>query len=298
MVEPDLVGLIAAGERAAFRGAPGQGVASLQRAAARARETGDPVAEALARWLLGVCLNATGQYGSALTELTNACAEPGAPTEMRSLSAAAVGALFRGLARHDRAREWDRAAMQIASGSPDAQFDAWVGLASDAVGLGDSDQAFVAIAQAEPILAGQPLWWRQRIRLDWVRAEVSLMRGDTTAARLAGQRAVDAAEAAGAPRHVAKGLLLTGMAAAQAGSTGLAGESLTRAAALAEGLGALPLVWPARAVLGALLASSDPQGAQRHMDGARAAIRHIADDLPAELASQWLARSEIMAILD
>lgn len=289
--------MIAAGERAAFRGAPGQGVAPLQRAADQAREVGDPVAQALARWLLGVCLNASGQYGKALTELTNACAESAAPTQMRALSAAGVGSLFRGLARHSEARDWDRAAMQIAAGSPEAQFDAWVGLASDAVGLGDSDQAFVAIAQSEPLVAARPLWWRQRIRLDWVRAEVSMLRGDIATAQLAARRALEAAEAAGAPRHVAKSLLFCGLASAQIGQAASAIDELARAAALAQGLGALPLVWPSCAVLGALLDGHSPDEAQRHLAAARSAIRTISDDLPAELATAWLARPDVVAIL-
>lgn len=289
--------MISAGERCAFRGAPGQGIVALGHAVSLAQQSGELTAQARARWLLGVCLNAVGHYGRALEELTTACAAPDAPTEYRSLSAAAVATLFRQLGRHADARDWDRAALEIAAGSADAQFDAWLGLASDAVGLGDSDQAFVAIAQAEPIVATRPLWWRQKIRLDWVRAEVSLLRGDTSTARLAGERALDAAESAGAPRHVAKSLLLAGIAAAQGGQRDAAADLLGRAGTLAEDLAARPIIWPARAVLGALLAETAPDEAERHLASARRSIQEIAEDLPAELAAAWLERPDVVAIL-
>lgn len=269
----------------------------LRHAIGAAAEAQDVSSQARARWLLGVCLNALGSYGQALTELTNACAEPTAPSEYRSLSAGAVASMFRQIGRHPDARDWDRAALEIASGSPEAQFDAWLGLASDAVGLGDSDQAFVAIAQSEPLVAARPLWWRQRIRLDWVRAEVSMLRGDIATAQLAARRALEAAEAAGAPRHVAKSLLFCGLASAQIGQAASAIDELARAAALAQGLGALPLVWPSCAVLGALLDGHSPDEAQRHLAAARSAIRTISDDLPAELATAWLARPDVVAIL-
>jgi tetratricopeptide (TPR) repeat protein len=297
VADAELLGLVAAGERAAFRGAPGQGLDPLDRAIRLAEESRSSTVEARARWLLGVSLNAMGQYGRALNELTTACAAPEAPTEYRSLAAAAVASLFRQLGRHQDARDWDRAALEIAAGSADAQFDAWLGLAADAVGLGDSDQAFVAIAQSEPIVVTRPLWWRQKIRLDWVRAEVSLLRGDTSTAKLAAERALDGAETAGAPRHVAKSLLFAGIAAAQSGRLDDAAHLLARAGTLAEGLGARPIVWPARAVLAALVAKTAPADSERYLASARLSIRQIADELPAELAATWLERPDVSAIL-
>ena len=65
---------------------------------------------------------------------------------------------------------------------------------------------------------------------------------------------------------------------------------LRRAAMLAESLGAIPLVWPARAVLGALVATSSPAESAAALTSARSIVRQIADDLPVG-ARRRLARA-------
>ena len=84
-------------------------------------------------------------------------------------------------------------------------------------------------------------------------AEVALLRDEPADAVVRAASAITLAEASGAPRHVAKGLLFQGVAEVQCGDLELSAVTLRRAAGLAESLGTLPLVWPARAVLGALL---------------------------------------------
>ena len=66
--------------------------------------------------------------------------------------------------------------------------------------------------------------------------------------------------------------------------------SLRRAAGLAESLGAVPLVWPARAMLGALVAESAPAEGARALASAQAVVRQIARDLPEPYAGE-LARA-------
>jgi hypothetical protein len=109
---------------------------------------------------------------------------------------------------------------------------------------------------------------------------------------------VTLAETSGAPRHVAKGLLFQGVAEVQVGELELAAATLRRAAGLAESLGTLPLVWPARAVLGALLTEAAPAEAAASLTAARAAVRQISEDLPSTLASDWLLRPDIAALLE
>jgi tetratricopeptide (TPR) repeat protein len=297
VVDEELAGLLAAGERAVFRGVPGQGLVPLERAEALAEERADIARRARAAWLLGVCRSATGAYGPALAGLTSAASDPEVPAELRSLPASAVGAIQRQLGRHAEGRDWDRSALDSSAGDPEAECEALLGLASDAVGLGEPDAAQDAVDRVELLLADRPLWWRHHIRLDWARAEAALLAGDPGQARAAAERALDAAEAASAPRHVAKSLLFAGVAATSAGQQAAAVDLLARAAVLAEGLGARPLVWPSRGLLGALLAGSSPVESERSLEGARAVIRGIAAELPPLLAAEWLARRDIRALL-
>jgi hypothetical protein len=296
VVDEELSGLLTAGERAVFRGVPGQGLVPLERAEALAGERGDVARRTRAAWLLGVCRSATGSYGAALAGLTTVASDPEVPSGQRSLPASAVGAIQRQLGRHSEGRDWDQAALDSAE-DPEAECEALLGLASDAVGLSEPDAVRQAVAGVERILADRPLWWRHHIRLDWVRAEAALLDGDPGPARAAAERALDAAEAASAPRHVAKSLLFAGVAATSHGQQVVAVDLLARAAVLAEGLGARPLVWPSRGLLGALLSGSAPTESERSLEVARGVIRSIAADLPPLLAAEWLARRDIRALL-
>lgn len=297
MVDEELAGLLAAGERAVFRGVPGQGLIPLQRAQALAADVGDDERRARAAWLVGVCQTAIGSYGPAIAGLAATANDAALPEQPRSLAASAVASVLRQLGRHQEARAWDSSALDLAGSSEEAAVDAWLGLTSDAVGLADPTSAHFALGQVEELVASRPLWWRQGIRCDWVRAEIDLLMDAPAQARVVAERALDSAEAANAPRHVAKSLLFAGVAAAAQGQWGGAVDLLSRAAVLAEGLGARPLVWPSRALLGALQAQSDPTEAQRSLEAARAVVREIAAELPQPLADDWLARPDIHSLM-
>jgi hypothetical protein len=186
----------------------------------------------------------------------------------------------------------------LAEGMSEAVFDCTLGLATDAVGLGDLETARQRLAEAEELVAAHDQeWWRQRVRYDWARAEVALLADDPAEAVAAASASVERAEQARAPRHVAKGLLFQGVSELQAGSPDAPG-TLRRAATLAEGLAALPVTWQARALLGALLAGSAPDESSRSLAAARSAVLTIAGDLPAELREEWLDRPNVSALLE
>jgi acyl-CoA synthetase (NDP forming) len=130
-----------------------------------------------------------------------------------------------------------------------------------------------------------------------VQAEVALLEGRPDDAVVAAAAAVDLAEHSGAPRHVAKGLLFQGVAQVEAGRHEEAATLLRRAGLLAESLGTLPLLWPARAVLGALMGESDAQESQRCLQSAGRAVELIAADLPEPLRVAWFARADVAALL-
>ncbi|MDQ1703040.1 MAG: hypothetical protein QOF57_2292 [Frankiaceae bacterium] len=297
-----LADLLAAGERAAFHGPPAEAVGALEQAIALAGHEGRRAEVTAAAWLLGVALGAHGRYGGALTVLSPLL-EPGeadgAAPEQRlfaAFAAATIASVHRQLGRHAVARDYDERGLALADAG-EAGFDCRLGLAADAVGLDEVDVAKAELEAAAELVEGRDDWWRQRVRLDWVRAEVALLEGDADAAVNAASTAVDRAEGARAPRHVAKGLLFLGVAQVQAGSEEAA-NTLRRAATLAESLETLPLVWPARAVLGALQLEADPAESARSLAAARSAVLGIAADLPPGVRDSWLARPDVAALFE
>jgi hypothetical protein len=303
-VTEDLASLLAAGERAAFHGPPAAAVSGLEKAVVVAQREGRRAEVTAAAWLLGVALSAGGRYGSALRVLmplleAGEGSEAAAETRLFAAFAGATAAsVHRGLGRHEAARALDQRGLVLAEGQAEALFDCWLGLASDAVGMHDLDAARPALAEADT-LVGQhdDGWWRQRVRLGWARAEVALLADEPAEAAVVAAASVEEAERARAPRHVAKGLLFQGVAELSAGSPE-APATLRRAATLAEGLAALPVVWQARALLGALVAGSAPEESARSLAAARSAVLTIAADLPADLREDWLARPNVSALLE
>ena len=307
--EEELAGLLASGEHAAFHGRPAAAVGVLEQAVALARSQDRSAEAAAAGWLLGVALGAAGRYGGALTVLSplvEGGRAGGAPAENRlfaALAAATVASVHRQLGRHAVARASDLEALALAKGSAEASFDAQLGLASDAVGLDEPDEASSRLQQARALVPPRAdEWWRQRVRLGWAEAEVQLLDGQVDEAVTTALTAVERAEGARAPRHVAKGLLILGIAQVSGGSTadgdGDAASTLRRAATLAESLEVVPLVWPARALLGALVAETDPAESNRSLAAARAAVLTLAADLPPGVRAEWLARPDVAALLE
>jgi tetratricopeptide (TPR) repeat protein len=311
VTDPDLPSLLARGEHAAFHGKPAAAVGVLEQAVVLAQGQGRTAEVAAAGWLLGVALAAGGRYGGALTVLSplvDAGRLTDAPAERRlfaALSAATIASVHRQLGRHAVARASDLEALALTDGTGEAGFDALVGLASDAVGLGEAEEAADRLEQARALIPVRTdEWWRQRVRLGWAQAEVQLLEGEADAAVDTALQAVDRAESARAPRHVAKGLLILGIAQVSGGTAsdperdGDPAHTLRRAATLAESLGTVPLVWPARALHGALVSEDDPAESAKSLAAARSAVLTLAGDLPPGVRADWLARPDIAALLE
>jgi len=298
-VQGELEELLATGERAAFHGRPADGVAPLRLAIELA--SGDQATIAGATWLLGVCLAASGQYGSAMNTLGPLAAQAAGSVGgnvFGSLAASTLASINRQLGRHGEALEIDDYALVLAGDSPEAQFDARLGRAADLVGTGDVAGAQAEFDNLEPLIHGRADWWRQRVRRDWLATEFALVQDDGPAAVDASARAVEAAEAVDAPRHVAKGLLFHGVALVKVDDHLRAADVLRRSAMLSERVGALPLLWPARGVLGALIQHLHPEEAADAFESAKATIQAIAGDLPDSYADDLLRRPDIVALFE
>ncbi|MFL6178627.1 MAG: tetratricopeptide repeat protein [Actinomycetes bacterium] len=297
----DLATLLAAGERAAFHGRPASGVTALELAFEQARAEGKGAEATAAAWLLGVCLEAAGKFGGSLAVLEPLVAAGGSEVPERRLFAALAAStsatVRRQLGQHAEARQLDEAALVYGDGAPEAVFDATVGLASDAVAAEDVATASHMLDQARAMSHGHNDWWQQRVRLAWSEAEVALLVGDPERAGEVLLGAVQLAEGSGAPRHVARTLLLLAVAQVQAGDLNEAETTLRRSATLAESLAALPTLWPARALLGALLEERAPAESAKSLAAARGGVIAIADDLPDHLRDVWLDRPDVAALL-
>ncbi len=295
--------LIAQGERAAFHGRPLDGLKPLGQALASGVDADQG---ARARWLLGVCLAAMGRYGQAIVQLHPVLADISTPTRgnFAGLAAATMASVQRQLNRYAEARQYDQWAVSAVPGNLVVLTDAWMGLAADAVGTGDVSQAEQCLARATRYYSGREEW-RTSLRIEWVRTEISLVRGDPATAIEYAQDALARAETADAPRHVAKSLLFLGSSQLTVASRGPAVDTVTlasavstlrRGAALAQSLGALPLVWPAHMLLSQALPPED-QARLTHRAAAAAALREILKDLPPSIATGWAAQPEVAALL-
>ena len=207
-MDDELTGLLAAGERAAFHGRPAAGVGPLQRAVELAHGTGREAEATAAAWLLGVCLGAGGLYGSAMP-CSSRSRRPARPRPIVGCSPPSPpppsASLHRQLGRHEDARAWTtgpgpRGRMRR------GPFDAALGLAADALGLGEPTRP--QRSPRRPQLADRP----QRLvasagppRLGARRARAADRAPAGRRRRAAGRVAL--AESSGAPRHVAKGTL-------------------------------------------------------------------------------------------
>ena len=287
MTADELAALLAAGERAAFHGRPGAGVDPLRRAAELAAGDGLVAEASAAAWLLGVCLSSAGRFGGALDVLDPAGRPSPTTAESRMLRRPGGG--------HDgqrappagpprRGAGYDETRARGIGGAGEAGFDALprAGVRRGRAGRGRARRG--PPGRGRRAGGGPP-----GLVAPAGPARLGAARGRP--ARRAARRprwrpvqeSVDLAEQSGAPRHVAKGLLFHGVALVEAGRPDEAAAVLRRAGLLAESLGTLPLLWPVRAVLGALLAADSPEESEQALESARRAVAAIADDLPEPL---------------
>ncbi|MHA6792777.1 hypothetical protein ACVGVM_04535 [Pseudonocardia bannensis] len=216
------------------------------------------------RWLAAVALGGQGRYAAAAALLHGLLGDRSVRPDLAAHAAVTLAAHRRQLGGHAAARRWDGLGLRLAEAArragaparpePDgvdaagARIDALVGLAADAVGTAQAGLAEWLLAAAAEAAREHPSW-RPAVRLGWVRAELSLIRGEPAAAIGPAEHAVAAAAAAGSARHLLKSRIVAAVvrAAADPDDAAAAGAlaDLDALAAEAERLSLPPLRWPA-----------------------------------------------------
>jgi hypothetical protein len=230
------------------------------------------------RWLAAVALGGQGRYAAAATVLRPLI--NGRDQVLAALAGATLASHRRQLGGHTAARRLDAAALArlAALGRPPVlpavldsaaldPFDtdlggAWsdvlLGLAADAIGVGQLSQARRLHAAARTLLVERRVGgWRARIRTGWVGAEIELAAGRPETGRADVEHAAQLARTVGARRHMVKSDLVLAATFAAGGTP----EGATHAHGLLEGVlsaslkwGIFSLTWPAAL----LLADLDP----------------------------------------
>jgi hypothetical protein len=217
------------------------------------------------RWLAAVALGGQGRYAAAATELERLAAEPGVPARVAAHAAVTRAAHLRQLGGHAAARAHDARGLRLATAAcraeddgvragpvddgldaPAARIDALVGLAADALGLGDPLTSLRLLDVAAVRVAAHPSW-RPAVRAGWVRAELALMQGRAAEAVGPAEAALTGARGAGSVRHILKSRIVLVVAAGAAGALDAA-RAVAELDAIARecaGYGLLPLQWPA-----------------------------------------------------
>lgn len=232
-------------------------------------------------WLRAVAAGGQGRYASAMTDLDDLCrSNRSAP--LVSLAHSTRASFLRQLGWHDRARGWDGRAIAQAGGDQEAEADAFIGLAADALGVGRFAASAVALARARDRLAGAAPP-RLPVRLAWVSAELAMACGEGRTAVGHAERAVALAAVLGSARHVVKSDVIMAAALCSAGDIDGARRVADAALQHANRAGLIPLCW----ALACLLADI---GSAAHAPGEVLGIRNESAATVRRRGGHWADR--------
>jgi hypothetical protein len=243
----------------------------------------------------GVNAAAIGRYATALEIVA-----PYRDSAIAPSFFALVASCYRQLGDHALAAVNDAHGLVSDSIDTVGRADCATGWVADAIGTDAAapdhleilDHRLDRAQKATDLAVGSGQMWRLHVRLSWVRAEVDLVAVRPDAARTFADRAVVSSLLHGTQRHLAKSLLIQGVARLADGQTQSAVYSLERAAALADISGLHPLRVPAHGLLAQL---ADGVTAAAHRSNAEHAADLIATDLPPE-CSGWRQRPDVVAL--
>lgn len=202
-----------------------------------------------ARWIRAYVACARGEFARA-ERLSRELARSREPA-LRARAAITLGSVLRQTGRHAAGRVADERALGAAAAVPGRsgaalRAHALVGLAADAVGLGEAARCARLLARAASAAPRRD--WRVAVRLAWVRAEHALLTARPRAAAAHARRALARSREAGAARHEAKSWLFLAAALRDARDPAWRAPA-RRAATIAARIGARPVEAAARGLL-------------------------------------------------
>lgn len=214
---------------------------------------------ALDAWHRAVALGGRGYYSGARAELRRARVS-GASKTLLSLVASTEASFLRQLGDHRSAARLDGAAWASATDRAGAA-DAATGLAADALGMGRRalsrrllERAAVEVHGRDALRGsshfgscstGESGLWRQRIRLDWVTAELAMAGREPARAMEFARSASVQAETSGSVRHIVKSRVILAAAHCVSGELDTGVKMADDVQKLCERHGLLPLCWAA-----------------------------------------------------
>jgi hypothetical protein len=243
-----------------------------------------PAHTAIDLWHRSVAAGGQGRYASALADLDTLGRSPAGP--LTSLALSTRASFLRQLGGHTAAKGWDGRAWSLAAGDPEAEADALIGLAADALGVG----RFAASARllrrargAVACVAASGPAARVPVRLAWVSAELAMVTGEGAAAVDHAERAVALAGGTGSMRHAVKSEVVLAAALCCHGETPASIRVADAALGPSQRLGLVPLSW----ALACLLADV---GSEANSPEVIAAIRDVSADTVRRRGGVWTVR--------
>ena len=233
-------------------------------------------------WYRSVAAGGQGRYASALAD-REALSRLTTTPSLASLALSTRASFLRQLGGHAQARSWDGRAWAQAGGAPEAEADALIGLAADALGMGRFAASAGLLGQARHIVAHGAdcgLAARIPVRLAWVSAELAMVTGDGSAAVDHAQRGVALAADTHSMRHAVKSEVILAAALSCKGDTAASGRVADAALELSRNLGLVPLSWALACLLGDIGSDANtPEGI--------AAIRDASADTVRRRGGRW-----------
>ncbi|KAA0022737.1 hypothetical protein [Antrihabitans cavernicola] len=220
---------------------------------------------ALDSWHRAVALGGRGYYARARAELRRTRLFPDATPTIASLTFSTEGSLLRQLGGHRPAAGYDGAALGcLDGGKPEsvlARCDAMTGLAADALGQGRLAVSGRLLERCAAELCDSSLLrtrsWRQRLRFQWVSAELAMASGAPDRALQYAQTGALLAGECPSTRHAIKSDLLVAAARCVSGDLDAAREMGADVLKRCEERGLVPLQWAAAMLLDGIAPGTD-----------------------------------------
>ena len=234
-------------------------------------------------WSRAVDLGARGRYADAEDALRPLLERR---DRWRSVALSTLASYRRQIAEATEATRLDTDALRGATDA-ESRADALIGLAADAVALGDPETAVARLADAEEDAREA---WRTLTRWHWVGAELALLIGDRAVAADHARAAVASCEGRSV-RHAAKSRIIL---AAVTGDL----DDLASLGATLEAAGWVTLEWPLALVAADHAGAVPPPWLAGAWEAGRRATDAIETGLPAADRSAWRGHPGVRRLRD